>query len=177
MTLGVPVSLLSGIYTSNKDPISHGGGMLRAVCSTPLSSSLLGPTGTSALPRLSRSPFSSALPSSSASISTTQVRPCSWLLSRAGCRQSPSVGHVLCPPAVPCSPPLGAAVLSCAGAGSRLVSFSQQVFSLAGSTFSLPSSHIFGTPMGTVNPLLTQVESSHTGMLASAPGPLLRTLL
>ena len=63
-----------GIYTSNKDPISHGGGMLRAVCSTPLSSSLLGPPGTSALPRLSRSPFTSTLPSSSASISTTQVR-------------------------------------------------------------------------------------------------------
>ncbi|XP_052053866.1 protein AF-17 isoform X5 [Apodemus sylvaticus] len=108
-SLSLESSLLgAGIYTSNKDPISHGGGMLRAVCSTPLSSSLLGPTGTSALPRLSRSPFSSALPSSSASISTTQV------------------------------------------------------FSLAGSTFSLPSSHIFGTPMGTVNPLLTQVESSHT---------------
>ncbi|XP_035309881.1 protein AF-17 isoform X2 [Cricetulus griseus] len=98
----------AGIYTSNKDPISHGGGMLRAVCSTPLSSSLLGPPGTSVLPRLSRSPFTSTLPSSSASISTTQV------------------------------------------------------FSLAGSTFSLPSSHIFGTPMGTVNPLLTQAENSHT---------------
>lgn len=98
----------AGIYTSNKDPISHGGGVLRAVCSTPLSSSLLGPPGTSALPRLSRSPFTSTLPSSSASISTTQV------------------------------------------------------FSLAGSTFSLPSSHIFGTPMGTVNPLLTQAENSHT---------------
>lgn len=100
----------AGIYTSNKDPISHGGsgGMLRAVCSTPLSSSLLGPPGTSALPRLSRSPFTSTLPSSSASISTTQV------------------------------------------------------FSLAGSTFSLPSTHIFGTPMGAVNPLLTQAESSHT---------------
>lgn len=39
-----------------------------------------------------------------------------------------------------------------------------QVFSLAGSTFSLPSTHIFGTPMGAVNPLLTQAESSHTGM-------------
>ncbi|XP_071066733.1 protein AF-17 isoform X1 [Dasypus novemcinctus] len=98
----------AGIYTSNKDPISHGGGMLRAVCSTPLSSSLLGPPGTAALPRLSRSPFTSTLPSSSASISTTQV------------------------------------------------------FSLAGSTFSLPSTHIFGTPVGTVNPLLTQAESSHT---------------
>ncbi|XP_049715810.1 protein AF-17 isoform X5 [Elephas maximus indicus] len=98
----------AGIYTSNKDPISHGGGMLRAVCSTPLSSSLLGPPGTSALPRLSRSPFTSTLPSSSASISTTQV------------------------------------------------------FSLAGSTFSLPSTHIFGTPMGAVNSLLTQAESSHT---------------
>lgn len=98
----------AGIYTSNKDPISHGSGMLRAVCSTPLSSSLLGPPGTSALPRLSRSPFTSTLPSSSASISTTQV------------------------------------------------------FSLAGSTFSLPSTHIFGTPMGVVNPLLTQAESSHT---------------
>ncbi|XP_047398926.1 protein AF-17 isoform X2 [Sciurus carolinensis] len=98
----------AGIYTSNKDPISHGGGMLRAVCSTPLSSSLLGPPGTSALPRLSRSPFTSTLPSSSASISTTQV------------------------------------------------------FSLAGSTFSLPSAHIFGTSMGAVNPLLTPAESSHT---------------
>ncbi|XP_036263780.1 protein AF-17 isoform X7 [Pipistrellus kuhlii] len=99
----------AGIYTSNKDPISHGGsGMLRTVCSTPLSSSLLGPPGTSALPRLSRSPFTSTLPSSSASISTTQV------------------------------------------------------FSLAGSTFSLPSTHIFGTPMGVVNPILTQAESSHT---------------
>ncbi|KAM4822177.1 protein AF-17 isoform X4 [Urocitellus parryii] len=98
----------AGIYTSNKDPISHGGGMLRAVCSTPLSSSLLGPPGTSALPRLSRSPFTSTLTSSSASISTTQV------------------------------------------------------FSLAGSTFSLPSAHIFGTSMGAVNPLLTPAESSHT---------------
>ncbi|XP_075417843.1 protein AF-17 isoform X2 [Tenrec ecaudatus] len=98
----------AGIYTSNKDPISHGGGMLRAVCSTPLSSSLLGPRGTSALPCLRRSPFTSTLPSSSASISTTQV------------------------------------------------------FSLAGSTFSLPSTHVFGTPLGTVNPLLTQAESSHT---------------
>ncbi|XP_045155319.1 protein AF-17 [Echinops telfairi] len=98
----------AGIYTSNKDPISHGGGMLRAVCSTPLSSSLLGPRGTSALPCLRRSPFTSTLPSSSASISTTQV------------------------------------------------------FSLAGSTFSLPSTHVFGTPLGAVNPLLTQAESSHT---------------
>uniref|UniRef100_A0A4X2K9S4 MLLT6, PHD finger containing n=1 Tax=Vombatus ursinus TaxID=29139 RepID=A0A4X2K9S4_VOMUR len=98
----------AGIYTSNKDPISHGGGVLRAVCSTPLSSSLLGPTGTSSLPQLSRSPFASTLPASSASISTTQV------------------------------------------------------FSLAGSTFSLPSSHIFGTPMGSVNPLLTQAENSRT---------------
>ncbi|XP_043856736.1 protein AF-17 isoform X1 [Dromiciops gliroides] len=98
----------AGIYTSNKDPISHGGGVLRAVCSTPLSSSLLGPTGTSSLPQLSRSPFANTLPASSASISTTQV------------------------------------------------------FSLAGSTFSLPSSHIFGTPMGSVNPLLTQAENSRT---------------
>lgn len=65
--------------------------MLRAVCSTPLSSSLLGPPGTSVLPRLSRSPFTSTLPSSSASISTTQVRPCSWLLSWAGGRQHFSV--------------------------------------------------------------------------------------
>lgn len=38
-----------------------------------------------------------------------------------------------------------------------------QVFSLAGSTFSLPSAHIFGTSMGAVNPLLTPAESSHTG--------------
>ncbi|XP_005394333.2 PREDICTED: protein AF-17 isoform X3 [Chinchilla lanigera] len=98
----------AGIYTSNKDPISHGGSMLRAVCSTPLSSSLLGPAGTSALPRLSRSPYTSTLPSSSAAISTTQVFP------------------------------------------------------LAGSTFSLPSAHIFGTSVGAVNPMLPQAESSHT---------------
>ncbi|KAM9001781.1 protein AF-17-like isoform 4-T4 [Sarcophilus harrisii] len=96
----------AGIYTSNKDPISHGGGVLRAVCSTPLSSGLLGPAGTPSLPQLSRSPFASALPASSASISTTQV------------------------------------------------------FSLAGSTFSLPSSHIFGTPAGSVTPLLAQADSS-----------------
>nr|XP_025041967.1 protein AF-17 [Pelodiscus sinensis] len=82
----------SGIYTSNKDPISHGAGVLRAVCSTPLSSSLLAHQGTSSLPH----------------------------------------------------PPL-------------------QVFSLAGSTFSLPSSHIFGSPLTSglsMNPLLNQSESS-----------------
>lgn len=45
-----------GIYTSNKDPISHGGGMLRAVCSTPL---LLQPPGA---PRTSALPRSAALP-------------------------------------------------------------------------------------------------------------------
>ncbi|XP_030321917.1 protein AF-17 isoform X2 [Calypte anna] len=100
----------SGIYTSNKDPISHGGGVLRAVCSTPLSSSLLAHQGTSSLPQLTRSPFASTIPaSSSSSVSTTQV------------------------------------------------------FSLAGSTFSLPSSHIFGSPLTSglsINPLLTQSESS-----------------
>ncbi|XP_027554704.1 protein AF-17 isoform X4 [Neopelma chrysocephalum] len=100
----------SGIYTSNKDPISHGGGVLRAVCSTPLSSSLLAHQGTSSLPQLNRSPFASTIPaSSSSSVSTTQV------------------------------------------------------FSLAGSTFSLPSSHIFGSPLTSglsINPLLNQSESS-----------------
>ncbi|NXG21654.1 AF17 protein, partial [Grallaria varia] len=99
----------SGIYTSNKDPISHGGGVLRAVCSTPLSSSLLAHQGTSSLPQLSRSPFASTIPASSSSVSTTQV------------------------------------------------------FSLAGSTFSLPSSHIFGSPLTSglsINPLLNQSESS-----------------
>uniref|UniRef100_A0A8C3L7L4 MLLT6, PHD finger containing n=1 Tax=Chrysolophus pictus TaxID=9089 RepID=A0A8C3L7L4_CHRPC len=89
--------LSSGIYTSNKDPISHGGGVLRAVCSTPLSSSLLAHQGTASIPPLNRSPFASTIPtSSSSSVSTTQV------------------------------------------------------FSLAGSTFSLPSSHIFGTLMNGV---------------------------
>ncbi|XP_071584363.1 protein AF-17 [Heliangelus exortis] len=105
----------SGIYTSNKDPISHGGGVLRAVCSTPLSSSLLAHQGTSSLPQLTRSPFASTIPaSSSSSVSTTQV------------------------------------------------------FSLAGSTFSLPSSHIFGSPLTSglsINPLLTQSESSRAGGL------------
>ncbi|KAH1174175.1 protein AF-17 isoform X1 [Mauremys mutica] len=100
----------SGIYTSNKDPISHGGGVLRAVCSTPLSSSLLAHQGTSSLPQLNRSPFASTIPASSSSaVSTTQV------------------------------------------------------FSLAGSTFSLPSSHIFGSPLTSglsMNPLLNQSESS-----------------
>ncbi|NXK95025.1 AF17 protein, partial [Formicarius rufipectus] len=100
----------SGIYTSNKDPISHGGGVLRAVCSTPLSSSLLAHQGTSSLPQLNRSPFASTIPaSSSSSVSTTQV------------------------------------------------------FSLAGSTFSLPSSHIFGSPLRSglsINPLLGQAENS-----------------
>ncbi|EMP33807.1 Protein AF-17 [Chelonia mydas] len=100
----------SGIYTSNKDPISHGGGVLRAVCSTPLSSSLLAHQGTSSLPQLNRSPFASTIPASSSStVSTTQV------------------------------------------------------FSLAGPTFSLPSSHIFGSPLTSglsMNPLLDQSESS-----------------
>ncbi|KAJ7313639.1 hypothetical protein JRQ81_005206 [Phrynocephalus forsythii] len=102
----------SGIYTSNKDPISHGGGVLRTVCSTPLSSSLLAHQGTSSLPQLTRSPFASTIPASStSSVSTTQV------------------------------------------------------FSLAGSTFSLPSSHIFGSPLTSglsINPLLNQTESNRT---------------
>lgn len=136
----LPVSV--GIYTSNKDPISHGGSMLRAVCSTPLSSSLLGAPGTSALPRLSRSPYTSTLPSSSTSISTTQVRPCS---------AQPSWGMLLYDrgprPWLRTTPAY----------------HPSQVFPLAGSTFSLPSTHIFGTSVGTVNPLLTQAESSHTG--------------
>ncbi|XP_066483262.1 protein AF-17 isoform X1 [Tiliqua scincoides] len=100
----------SGIYTSNKDPISHGGGVLRTVCSTPLSSSLLAHQGTSSLPQLTRSPFASTIPASSSS-STTQV------------------------------------------------------FSLAGPTFSLPSSHIFGSPLTSslsINPLLNQSESNRT---------------
>ncbi|XP_026525604.1 protein AF-17 isoform X1 [Notechis scutatus] len=102
----------SGIYTSNKDPISHGGGMLRTVCSTPLSSNLLAHQGASSLPQLTRSPFAGTIPSSSSSsVSTTQV------------------------------------------------------FSLAGSTFSLPSSHIFGSPLTSglsLNPLLNQSESNRT---------------
>ncbi|NXM46639.1 AF17 protein, partial [Gymnorhina tibicen] len=49
-----------------------------------------------------------------------------------------------------------------------------QVFSLAGSTFSLPSSHIFGSPLTSglsLNPLLSQPESSRAGR-SSAPGNL-----
>ncbi|NWZ88581.1 AF17 protein, partial [Poecile atricapillus] len=44
--------------------------------------------------------------------------------------------------------------------------FPTQVFSLAGSTFSLPSSHIFGSPLTSglsLNPLLSQPESSRAG--------------
>ncbi|NWV74398.1 AF17 protein, partial [Dasyornis broadbenti] len=97
----------SGIYTSNKDPISLGGAALRAVSSTPLPQGLLAHPGSAALPQLSRSPFASAIPASSAATS--------------------------------------------------------QVFSLAGSTFSLPSSHIFGSPLSSglsLTPLLSQPESS-----------------
>ncbi|NXH13636.1 AF17 protein, partial [Bucco capensis] len=46
---------------------------------------------------------------------------------------------------------------------SSFPSLGLQVFSLAGSTFSLPSSHIFGSPLSSglaLNPLLTQAESS-----------------
>ncbi|XP_072860394.2 protein AF-17 isoform X1 [Pogona vitticeps] len=112
-SLGLESPLLgSGIYTSNKDPISHGGGVLRTVCSTPLSSNLLAHQGTSSLPQLTRSPFASTVPaSSSSSVSTTQV------------------------------------------------------FSLAGSTFSLPSSHIFGSPLTSglsINPLMNQSETNRT---------------
>lgn len=138
--------------------------MLRAVCSTPLSSSLLGPPGTSALPRLSRSPFTSTLPSSSASISTTQVRHCSWAGGDSICHVPSLLQVCLVLPHIP-------AVVDGEQAPEAGVWSSQQVFSLAGSTFSLPSSHIFGTPVGTVNPLLTQAENSHTGMLAPAPVP------
>uniref|UniRef100_K7FTZ2 MLLT6, PHD finger containing n=1 Tax=Pelodiscus sinensis TaxID=13735 RepID=K7FTZ2_PELSI len=100
----------SGIYTSNKDPISHGAGVLRAVCSTPLSSSLLAHQGTSSLPQLRRRAF-----------------------------------------------------LHCTGNGCCGDQSTSQVFSLAGSTFSLPSSHIFGSPLTSglsMNPLLNQSESS-----------------
>ncbi|KAM4691515.1 protein AF-17 isoform 2-T2 [Rhinophrynus dorsalis] len=88
--------LSSGIYTSNKDPIS-----VRAACSTPLSSSLL--SHHSSLPPYSRA--CTITPSSSAS--TTQV------------------------------------------------------FSLTGSTFSIPSSHIFGSHLPMPS-LLSQAENSRT---------------
>uniref|UniRef100_A0A8C5Q7M5 MLLT6, PHD finger containing n=1 Tax=Leptobrachium leishanense TaxID=445787 RepID=A0A8C5Q7M5_9ANUR len=84
----------SGIYTSNKDPIS-----LRTACSTPLPSSIL--SHQSSLPPYSRA--CTITPSSTAS--TTQV------------------------------------------------------FSLTGSTFSIPSSHIFGSSLS-MPPLLSQAESS-----------------
>uniref|UniRef100_A0A8D2MAG1 MLLT6, PHD finger containing n=1 Tax=Zonotrichia albicollis TaxID=44394 RepID=A0A8D2MAG1_ZONAL len=47
-----------------------------------------------------------------------------------------------------------------------------QVFSLAGSTFSLPSSHIFGSPLTSglsLNPLLSQPESSRAGIAQCSP--------
>ncbi|KAG9474055.1 hypothetical protein GDO78_004382 [Eleutherodactylus coqui] len=86
----------SGIYTSNKDPIS-----VRTACSTPLPSGLM--SHQSSLPPYSRS--CSIAPSSTTS--TTQV------------------------------------------------------FSLAGSTFSIPSSHIFGSPLS-MPPLLSQAENTRT---------------
>ncbi|OCT62122.1 hypothetical protein XELAEV_18043206mg [Xenopus laevis] len=84
--------LSSGIYTSNKDPIS-----IRAACSTPLPSSLL--SHQSSLPPYSR-----------------------------GCSIAPSSS-----------------------------TSTTQVFSLAGSTFSIPSSHIFGSPLS-MPPLLSQAK-------------------
>nr|XP_033774192.1 protein AF-17 isoform X2 [Geotrypetes seraphini] len=109
-SLSLESSLLtSGIYTSNKDPISHAGGVLRAACSTPLSSSVLSHQGSSPLLPLNRSSFTSTIPASSSSVSTTQV------------------------------------------------------FSLAGPNFSIPSSHIFGSPLTTgpsFNPLLNQSDNS-----------------
>ncbi|XP_066443609.1 protein AF-17 isoform X1 [Eleutherodactylus coqui] len=86
----------SGIYTSNKDPIS-----VRTACSTPLPSGLM--SHQSSIPPYSRS--CSIAPSSTTS--TTQV------------------------------------------------------FSLAGSTFSIPSSHIFGSPLS-MPPLLSQAENTRT---------------
>ncbi|KAM4622571.1 protein AF-17 [Discoglossus pictus] len=88
--------LSSGIYTSNKDPIS-----VRTACSTPLPSSLL--SHQSSLP-----PYSRACPITPSSTASTT-----------------------------------------------------QVFSLAGSTFSIPSSHIFGSPLS-MPPLLSQVDNSRT---------------
>ncbi|XP_077315500.1 protein AF-17 isoform X2 [Lithobates pipiens] len=86
----------TGIYTSNKDPIS-----VRTACSTPLPSSIM--SHQTSLPPYSRA--CSITPSSTAS--TTQV------------------------------------------------------FSLAGSTFSIPSSHIFGSPLS-MPTLLSQAESNRT---------------
>ncbi|KAG2461097.1 AF17 protein, partial [Polypterus senegalus] len=103
----------SGIYTSNKDPISlgGGGGILGAFCSTPLSSSLLGHQGaSSSIPQLNCLSLPSALPTATpASVSTTQV------------------------------------------------------FSLPGSSYSLNSSRVFGSPLTSgpsINPLISQSESS-----------------
>ncbi|XP_029429526.1 protein AF-17 isoform X2 [Rhinatrema bivittatum] len=111
-SLSLESSLLtSGIYTSNKDPISHGGGVLRAACSTPLSSSVLSQQGSSSLLPLNRPSFASTIPASSSSVSTTQV------------------------------------------------------FSLAGPNFSIPSSHIFGSPLTSgpsFNPLLTRTDNIRT---------------
>ncbi|KAM8946784.1 protein AF-17 isoform 2-T2 [Pelodytes ibericus] len=95
--VGMESSLLSsGIYTSNKDPIS-----VRTACSTPLPSSLM--SHQSSLP-----PYSRACPITPSSTASTT-----------------------------------------------------QVFSLAGSTFSIPSSHIFGSPLS-MPPLLSQAENSRT---------------
>ncbi|XP_069490790.1 protein AF-17 isoform X2 [Ambystoma mexicanum] len=100
--------LSSGIYTSNKDPISHTGGVLRAACSTPLSTSILSHQTANSLPPFNRASFASSLPATSSSSST--------------------------------------------------------VFSLAGSTFSLPSPHIFGSPLTSglsIAPHLNQPDHSN----------------
>ncbi|XP_043911214.1 protein AF-17 isoform X2 [Protopterus annectens] len=71
-SLGTESSLLgSGIYTSNKDPISHRGGVLRTSCSTPLSSSILPLPGGTSVPQLSRSSLPSTITASS-TLSATQ---------------------------------------------------------------------------------------------------------
>ncbi|XP_033913942.3 protein AF-17-like isoform X1 [Acipenser ruthenus] len=98
----------SGIYTSNKDPISLGGGGLGTVCSTPLSSSLLGQQGAPSLPQLSRCSLPGTIPTP-ATVSATQV------------------------------------------------------FSLPGSSYSLTSARIFGSPLASgssINQLISQSESS-----------------
>ncbi|XP_044152050.1 protein AF-17 isoform X1 [Bufo gargarizans] len=103
----------SGIYTSNKDPIT-----VRTACSTPLPSSLL--SHQSSLTPYSRG--CSIAPSSTASTTQMGNTPC----------------HT-----------------------TKIVQKWFEVFSLAGSTFSIPSSHIFGSPVS-MPPLLSQAETNRT---------------
>uniref|UniRef100_A0A8C3QLL6 MLLT6, PHD finger containing n=1 Tax=Cyanoderma ruficeps TaxID=181631 RepID=A0A8C3QLL6_9PASS len=81
---------------------------------------------------------------------------------RAVC-STPLPSGLLPPQAGPALPQLSRSPFAASIPASSAAGATTQVFSLAGSTFSLPSSHIFGSPLTSglsLNPLLSQPESS-----------------